>query len=112
MGIATGVGMGLGTGVAAFGVLAPVGALYEAKRASVGWKREKEASMMSNLLANAQVGPFGTGDRPYGMGSNYGGAADMTLALHYARNGTGIKDPFFQMSGRFGRVGRFFGENI
>lgn len=105
--------LGLGLGVGGVGVaMAPVGALYEAKHTSLSWKRDKEASVMANLLATAQVGPFGTGDRPYGMGSNYGGAADMTLALHYARNGTGIRDPFFQMAGRFGKFGRFFGENI
>lgn len=89
---------------------APMG-LLEARRAGGQWKRGEEAAYMSSLISNAQVGPFGTGNRPYGMGSNYGNAAGMTLALHYARNGTGIKDPFMQMMGGLagGRAGRFVG---
>jgi hypothetical protein len=86
-------------------------ALLEARRTAGQWKRGEEASYMSSLISNARVGPFGTGDRPYGMGSNFGNSAGMTLALHYARNGTGIKDPFMQMMGGLagGKAGRFVG---
>jgi hypothetical protein len=33
----------------------------------------------------------------------------MSLALHYSRQGTGMKDPFFSMAGRFVEAGRFLG---
>ena len=64
---------------------------------------------MSRILATAQEGPFGTGNRPYGMGPNFSNSAGMSLAMHYARNGTGIKDPFFSLAGLGGQGARMAG---
>jgi hypothetical protein len=64
---------------------------------------------MSRVLATAQEGPFGTGNRPYGMGPNFSNSAGMSLAMHYARNGTGIKDPFFSLAGLGGQGARVAG---
>lgn len=64
---------------------------------------------MTRVLSTMQVGPFGALGRPYGMSSNYGNSAGMSLAMHYSRQGTGMKDPFFSMAGHFVEAGRFLG---
>jgi hypothetical protein len=43
------------------------------------------------------------------MGPNFSNAAGMSLAMHYARNGTGIRDPFFSLAGLGGQGGRVAG---
>jgi hypothetical protein len=43
------------------------------------------------------------------MSSNHAGSAGMTLAMHYANNGAGIKDPFFSLAGLTGRTGYVLG---
>ena len=67
-------------------------ATSEYDRASRQGRQGREGADMARMLSRAQEGPFGTGARPYqGMGANNSGAAGMTLALHYARNGSGMK---------------------
>lgn len=97
-------GTALGLGAAAYGGGA---ALSEARRASTQWRQGIEAAQMTRILSTMQTGPFGDMTKRYGMRANYGGSAGMTLASHYARNGTGIRDPFFSLVG--GNVGRFLG---
>ena len=84
--------------LAGMGSIGVAGGLYEAYSAGQQWKSEEESDYMQKLLATAQQGPFGTGLRPYGMGSNFGGSAGMSLAMHYARNGTGIRNPLFSIA--------------
>lgn len=84
--------------LAGMGVIGSIGGLYEANRAGQEWKEEEESDYMQKLLATAQQGPFGTGLRPYGMGNNFGGSAGMSLAMHYARNGTGMRNPLYNLA--------------
>lgn len=108
--------LGVGAGVATMGTAAAVtatsAAAYEAYHTSQGWKQSREAAHMTNVLSTMQVGPFGTGNRPYGMGSNYGNASGMSLALHYARNGTGVSNPVMSMAGMLGPTYRRLGGMI
>jgi hypothetical protein len=97
----------LALGGAAVGGVAAAG--YEAAYASKQWKHGQEAAQMSRILSTMQVGPFGPLGRPYGMGSNYANSAGMSLALHYARQGTGMRDPFFSLAGHFTEAGRILG---
>lgn len=92
------LGLAGGALLAGMGTVGIGGGLYEAYSAGQDWKAEEESDYMQKLLATAQQGPFGTGLRPYGMGSNFGGSAGMSLAMHYARNGTGIRNPLFSIA--------------
>lgn len=77
---------------ATLGGVAIQGFPYEAITAVRDWRRAEESAHISKIMRSVQVGPFGNGIRPYmGMGPNHGNAAGMTLASHYARNGTGIR---------------------
>ena len=104
--LAAGVGL---TGATGASLAIGGAALYEARHTSRQWQRGMEAAHMSRILATAQEGPFGTGRRPYGMGPNFSNSAGMSLAMHYARNGTGIKNPFFSLGGLGGRGGQVAG---
>ena len=92
------LGLAGGALLAGLGAVGIGGGLYEAYGAGQQCKSEEESDYMQKLLATAQQGPFGTGLRPYGMGSNFGGSAGMSLAMHYARNGTGIRNPLFSIA--------------
>lgn len=114
MAIRGGAVAGIGAMAIGAGLMGEVGviggaALFEARHASRQWKDAVEAEHMSRILATAQEGPFGTGNRPYGMGPNFSNSAGMSLAMHYARNGTGIKDPFFSLAGLGGRSAGILG---
>lgn len=106
--ILAGVGAGLAVGGAATAYVAG-GAALEARYASKSWRGAQEAAQMSRMLSTMQVGPFGPLGRPYGMSSNYGNSAGMTLAMHYSRQGVGMRDPFFSMAGRFSESARILG---
>jgi hypothetical protein len=84
---------GLGA-VAMGGTIAGIGTYDAWASGREDWRRARESTHMARILATAQEGPFGRGQRPYGMGPNFGSHSGMTLALHYARNGTGIRSGF------------------
>lgn len=94
---------------ATLGLGATVAAVHETRHASAQWKEGQENAQMTRILSNMQTGPFGNMSRAYGMNANYGNSAGMTLALHYARQGTGMKDPFFSLAGHFSAAGRMLG---
>lgn len=71
---------GAGLGVAA--IMAGSKAMELTQRAA----QAKEADIMSRMVLRAQSGPFGPMARSYGMHSNTGHTAGLTLASHYARN--------------------------
>ena len=89
---AVGVGaVGWGAIGAGFGTV--IGAPLEIASAMQQSKSNADMMYMGRMMKNQQTGPFGTGDRPYGLGSNFNSAAGMSLALHYANNGTGLPNP-------------------
>lgn len=98
-----------GATVAVGGGLAASAAIYEARNTSGQWKQARESAQMTRIMSTMQVGPFGPLGRPYGMSSNYGNSAGMSLAMHYARNGTGMRDPFFSLAGQFAEGARVLG---
>jgi hypothetical protein len=95
------IGTTVGLGAAAAAGVSAAGLASEVYVQSNRWRRAQESAHMSRVLSTMQQGPFGPAGSRYGMGSNYGNSAHMTLALHYARNGTGIQNPLLGMAGRF-----------
>ena len=76
-----GVGAAMSAGAGTIGVAVPVMASLDGARQI---RNTLEAEHMSRLLINAQQGPFGTGDRPWGLGPNSNNSAGLSLAAHYA----------------------------
>jgi len=102
--------LAVGAGIAT--IYGATAAAHEARYSANAWRRAEESQHMTKVLSTMQVGPFGTGARPYGMGSNHSNSAGMSLALHYARNGTGIKNPAFSMAGLVSPRGRLLGRML
>jgi hypothetical protein len=96
--------VGLGIGLGAIGMAGGlVTAPYEGYMAAKDAKSRADAAYLRRLIQTQQIGPFGTGDRPYGMHSNFNNSAGMALALHYGRSGTGIPHPLYSLASSYGQ---------